>query len=155
MHVLRRAGCGVACGALLLGLILTDQAQADKKPVPAQKQPPGPDQHAQRESIAQELYKVRVLLEHADHDYKGHRHAAVKEIGHAIGDLWPKNPYKDWDKPIKRERQRLSDAQLREALGLLHQMHDTLKGMPGKVPAKAAEHVHKAHHEVEVALTVR
>jgi hypothetical protein len=109
-----------------------------------------------RQELAKELHRVRLLLERADHDYDGHRAAAVGHLGKAIGSLWPRNPFKDKDNGGNFEPQKLSDAQLGEAIQLL--ANDALlitEIQDAKVKDPAYEHVGNAIRELEIALMVR
>jgi hypothetical protein len=105
--------------------------------------------------LVQQLHQVRLLLERADHDYQGHRHAAVKEIGTAINVLDPRNRFKDKDIGGNNEVQALSDAQLREAVGVLANNGAMLSAIRHPKAAKALGHVGNAIGELEVALSIK
>jgi hypothetical protein len=90
------------------------------------------------------LPRAYVTLSMADHDYKGHRGEAMKQIAAAAKilriDLHGDN--------VVRERQAVSDEQLRIARNLLEQARTQLRG-------RALKHVDKAINQINVALTVR
>ena len=90
------------------------------------------------------LAQAYTTLEHADHDYKGHRVAAMKQIEAAAKLLGVKVR----GDGKGHEPQRVSDAQLRTAQGLLQQAKSGLSGKPLK-------HVNKALHELSIALSIR
>ncbi len=82
-------------------------------------------------------------LAHADHDYKGHRVDAMKQIKAALGEIGAKVS----GKGRGREPQGTSDAQLRAAKELLQQTSG--------LPAKALKHVNKAISQINVALDIK
>lgn len=90
------------------------------------------------------LREAYFTLAAADHDYKGHRAAAMKQIEQAVkllgGDV--KGDGKN------RERQGASDAQLRAAQNLLHQASPGLSGAPAK-------HVDQAIKQISTALSIK
>ncbi len=106
-----------------------------------------------------ELHEIKVLLERADRDYKGHRAEAVKQIGEAIHALHPghKHHAGKGGKGVKGggEAQPVSDAQLRESVKALRAVHEQLVATGGAPAVKAAEHVHKASKDLEIALKVK
>jgi hypothetical protein len=104
-----------------------------------------------------ELHDVKGLLERADHDYKGHRAAAVKEITAAIHALHPGHKHHHHGKKGKKggESQALSDAQLRESIKVLNGVLAQLSRAPGEPALKAAAHVTNAVKDLELALKVR
>jgi hypothetical protein len=104
-----------------------------------------------------ELHAVKVLLEKADRDYKGHRAAAVKEITVAIHEL---RVHKSGRHPGGKveggnEPQAVSDAQLREAVKELKRIEVQLASANGERAARAAVAVAKAIKELEIALEIR
>lgn len=103
--------------------------------------------------IVAELHAIKVLLERADHDYKGHRAAAVQQITEAIESL-PHHHHKG-AKPPKSggEPQTLSDAQLRDAIKALGVVESQIAGHPRA--AKAVGHINRAVKDLEVALTIK
>jgi hypothetical protein len=105
--------------------------------------------------LVQQLHQVRLLLEHADHDYQGHRAAAVGQISSAINLLAPKNPFKDKDTGGNNEPQALSDEQLREAILVLANDAAYLSAIPHPKAAKAFWHVGSAIVDLEIALMVK
>jgi hypothetical protein len=137
----------VAAG-VLLGLLLVGGAGA-KNPEAA-KTAPSPFA-----AEVGELHKVKALLEKADHDYKGHRAAAVKELTAAIHDLAAgahQHPHANPGKGNK-ETQALSDAQLKEAVEQLRTVHKQLSA--AGAPATAAAAVERAIKELHRALEIR
>jgi hypothetical protein len=112
----------VACWVLLLGLNLL----AD--PVPP----------------AGLLSQAYATLAQADHDYKGHRVAAMKQI-EAAGKALGVNIRGDGK---GHEPQGVSDAQLRAAQGLLEQARAGLTGKPLK-------HINRALDQISIALTIK
>jgi hypothetical protein len=106
-------------------------------------------------AIANELHQVRLLLERADHDYDGHRAAAVGHISKAINELHPRNHFKDKDTGGNFEPQALSDAQLGEAIQLLANDAMLLTEVHHKAAAAASDHVGNAIQELEIALLIR
>jgi len=88
------------------------------------------------------------ILETGDHDYNGHRikamHAieeAAKPLGvHLHGDERDKTP------------QALSDAKLREVIGMLQHVHGSAKGEHAK---HIQAHIHTAITELQTALSIR
>jgi hypothetical protein len=103
-----------------------------------------------------ELHEVKVLLERADRDYKGHRAAAVKQITAAIHALRPAHKHHH-SKGVKGggEPQALSDAQLQDSIKALKAVAAQLGGVPGAPATSAAAHVANAVKELEVALTIK
>lgn len=90
------------------------------------------------------LVQAYTTLEQANHDYKGHRVAAMKQIEAAARLLGA-----DVHGNSKvREKQGLSDAQLRTAQGLLQEARSGLSGKP-------LRHVKKALHQLSIALSIK
>jgi hypothetical protein len=90
------------------------------------------------------LIQAYTSLERADHDYKGHRADAMKQIEEAGKLLGVR---------IRgggpgHERQWVSDEQLRTAQNLLEQARGSLKGKP-------LRHVNKAIKEISIALRIK
>ena len=90
------------------------------------------------------LVQAYTTLEQADHDYKGHRHAAMKQI-EAAGKLLGIKVRGDGK---GHEKQGVSDAQLRAAQGLLEQARPALSGKP-------LQHVNKALQQISIALSIK
>ncbi len=90
------------------------------------------------------LRQAYITLSYGNHDYNGHRYYAMREIETAANimkfDLRGDGP--------GFERQRDSDAQLRDARGVLEQARRELKG-------RARKHVDKAMGEIDAALRTR
>lgn len=90
------------------------------------------------------LSQAYTTLASADHDYKGHRIAAMRQVkaaavalGVTIG-----------GDGRNREAQGVSDAQLRTAQGLLEQARAGLTGKP-------LRHVNRALKQISIALSIR
>ena len=90
------------------------------------------------------LVQAYTTLEQADHDYKGHRIAAMKQIEAAAKLLGVKVR----SDGRGHEKQGVSDAQLRTAQGLLQQAQSGLSGKP-------LRHVNKALQQLSIALSIR
>ena len=90
------------------------------------------------------LTQAYLTLSVADHDYKGHRVAAMKQI-EAAGTVLGVNVHGDGK---GHEQQGTSDAQLRIAQGLLQQASAGLSG-------KALKHVNKAIAQISTALAIK
>ena len=90
------------------------------------------------------LVQAYTTLGQADHDYKGHRVAAMKQI-EAAAKLLGVSVRGDGR---GHEKQGVSDAQLRTAQGLLQQ---ALPGLSGK-PLK---HVNRALQQLAIALSIK
>jgi len=94
--------------------------------------------------VAGLLVQAYTTLERADHDYKGHRHAAMKQI-EAAAKLLGVNVRGDGR---GHEKQGVSDAQLRAAQALLEQARPGLSGKP-------LVHVNKALRQLSIALSIK
>ena len=90
------------------------------------------------------LQQAYTTLEQADHDYKGHRVAAMKQI-EAAGKLLGLNLRGDGK---GHEKQGVSDQQLRSAQALLEQARAGLAGKPLK-------HVDRAIKQLNIALSIK
>jgi hypothetical protein len=90
------------------------------------------------------LIQAYTTLEKADHDYKGHRADAMREI-EAAGKLLGIRVRGDGK---GHEKQGVSDEQLRVAQGLLEQARGGLQG-------KALAHVNKAIQQISIALKIK
>jgi len=90
------------------------------------------------------LLQAYATLEMADHDYKGHRAAAMKQI-EAAGKVLGVSVRGDGK---GHEKQGVSDEQLRTAQGLLEQAKAGLSG-------KALIHVNKAIGQLSIALKIK
>jgi hypothetical protein len=90
------------------------------------------------------LGQAYTALEQADHDYKGHRVAAMKQI-EAAGKLLGVTIGGGGK---GHEKQAVSDEQLRAAQSLLEQARSGLSGKPLK-------HVNKALQQLSIALTIK
>ena len=90
------------------------------------------------------LVDAYAALERADHDYRGRRVEAMKQI-EAAGKIVGANVRGDGH---VREKQGISDEQLRIAEGLLQQAKGELKG-------KALKHVNNAIKHLHTALKIK
>jgi len=90
------------------------------------------------------LVQAYTALAQADHDYKGHRVAAMKQI-EAAGKLLGVSVQGGGK---GHEKQVVSDEQLRSAQALLEQARPGLSGKPLK-------HVNKALQQLAIALKIR
>ena len=90
------------------------------------------------------LVQAYTTLEQADHDYKGHRVAAMKQI-EAAAKLLGVDVRGDGK---GHEPQGVSDTQLRTAQGLLEQARAELTGVP-------LRHVNQAIAQISTALTIK
>lgn len=90
------------------------------------------------------LVQAYTTLEQADHDYKGHRVAAMKQIEAAAKLLGVSVR----GEGRGHEKQGVSDAQLRTAQGLLQQAQSGLSGKP-------LRHVNKALQQLSIALSIK
>jgi hypothetical protein len=82
-------------------------------------------------------------LSQADHDYKGHRAAAMKQVQRAVAELGGRIS----GHGRVREPQATSDAQLRDAAALLQQAAAGLSG-------RALAHVNAAINQINTALAI-
>lgn len=94
------------------------------------------------------LHQAYRILATGDHDYKGHRAAAMKQVK-AAADLLGLDLRGD-DKD--RESQPLSDTRMREARGYLVSV---LEASDVKDQKKVANHINAAIRQIDVALSVR
>lgn len=90
------------------------------------------------------LVDAYAALDRADHDYHGHRVAAMRQI-EAAGKSVGVNVHGDGR---GHEKQGVSDEQLRAAEGLLQQVKGELKG-------KALKHVENALNHLHTALRIK
>ncbi len=103
---------------------------------------------AHAESARDELVHAFRLLKKADHNYGGHRVAAMNEIEAASRDLG----LEVGGDLQEHERQWHSDEQLTEARRLLHESRDKLEHRDRD---RVADHVEKAIQEIDTALRVK
>jgi hypothetical protein len=94
------------------------------------------------------LHQAYRILASGDHDYKGHRAAAMKQVKDAADLLGLDLRGDDKDK----EKQALSDDRMREARGYLV---NVLGASEVKDQKKIANHINAAIHQIDVALSVR
>jgi hypothetical protein len=100
--------------------------------------------HAQASGAFTLLDDAYATLAHADHDYKGHRVKAMKQIELAVQELGGKIS----GKGKGHEPQAASDAQLRAAQALLQQA-------AGGLSKKALKHVNAAIEQLNIALSIK
>ncbi len=94
------------------------------------------------------MHQAYRILASGDHDYKGHRLAAMKQVKKAADLLGLDLSGDDKD----REKQVLSDDKLREARDLLTHVLDNsdVKGQKG-----ISDHVNAAIKQINIALSIR
>jgi hypothetical protein len=142
--------------ALASGLVIADSGIAS-----AQKTEPQTESNTQLTKALSVLHTTKVVLEGADHDYGGHRAAAVKAIGAAqhqlrlaLGLKAPggKGPKKGNPMP---ESQNVSNTQLAEAIPVLKETITVLKGANHDYNghrANAVRDLEEAKQQLEMAL---
>jgi hypothetical protein len=128
-----------------------------------------------QQKIAMELRGTKLILERADHDYKGHRARAVaaidvalRSMGQHVGNNGAGNGMSNGagagrragggnrvNGNAMREPQAKSDAQLRTALHRLSTIHSQLGSMPNGRHAQTGAAVQRAMHELNTALAIR
>ena len=123
----------ISMAVLTLSLSLSATVRAQSPPPPAY--PP---------AVPGLLSQAYADLSQADHDYKGHRVRAMKQIEHAAKELG----FTLSGTGHGHEAQVTSDDQLRAAQGLLQQ---AVSGLP----PRAQEHVQKAIEQISVALSIK
>jgi hypothetical protein len=95
-----------------------------------------------------QLRQAYTTLAVADHDYKGHRVKAMRAIEAACDILGSDIR----DKGKGREKQAVSDSQLREAQGFVQQA----RGIAAQQnQAKVIQHLTMAINEISIALTIK
>ena len=99
-------------------------------------------------NVAGQLAEAYADLDHADHDYKGHRMAAMKQV-EAAGKLVKLNLGGDGR---GHEKQGVSDEQLVAAQGILNQVKSELAG---EKKSRLLHHVNKALEELATALKTK
>ncbi len=92
------------------------------------------------------LRTAYAILAVADHDYKGHRVAAMKAINAACKLLGTDISGEGKGK----EKQTISDAQLQQVLGILQQVRGSLAGTQPRV----VKHLDVAINQINIALTI-
>jgi hypothetical protein len=147
--------CGIGVLALLVGLALGSAASAQIAP------PQSGAKKLEKAELVAQLRAAHKLLAEADRDYDGHRaraaeavHKAIREL---VGNHHPKKPPTGTaaavakKSPAVHEPQAASDAQLRQAQGIL-------QGVQGELSTrhpKAAEHISLAIGELNTALKIK
>ncbi len=108
------------------------------------------------QTLVTALEAVRTTLNMANHDYKGHRAAAVHQVSHAIhvikhGKPHPK-PAETFQAPKggNNEPQSVSDMQLQASITALQ----GLTVPPSKHQTKVVQHINNAIAELNTALKV-
>ena len=94
------------------------------------------------------LRRAYIILATGDHDYKGHRVRAMRQI-EAAGDLLGMNLRGD---ARDKQPQVLSDAKLREAQGLLQ---NVLGSSEVKSQKRISKHIAEAINQINTALSIR
>jgi hypothetical protein len=134
---------------LLAGLVFAGSIGAAPKQNP-QKQV----KHPHAEAAVKKLHEIKLLLESADHDYKGHRVAAIRHLNTAIRELGGHAKGAGGGGNIVP--QKLSDDQLKAAVVDLAAMEKILAGASTHPRAAAAAvAVAGAIKELETALMIR
>ena len=120
---------------------------------------PGTAAHKQ---VLSELHQAKHLLDHANHNYNGHRAHADHEINKAIHILHPNHHHKATTTvkakaPAAKhkavhEPQQASDTQLRQAEKLVRAALLELHKHHGEKAHAASKHLHHAIHEIELAI---
>jgi hypothetical protein len=108
--------------------------------------------------ILQELQKTRVLLNQADHDYKGFRAKAVHEVGKAMHALQANHKHKlpPAPKVTGNELQNVSDGQLLQGAKQIQAVLVQMNNLPGtKNTAAAAGHLQNAIAHLNTALNIK
>ncbi len=103
---------------------------------------------AYAETPREELAHAYRLLKIANHDYAGHREAAMRELEAAGRDLGIELEGHD----IEHERQMKSDEQVTEARRLLRESRDKLERRDRE---REAAHLDRAMRELDAALEVK
>jgi hypothetical protein len=121
--------------------------------------------------VLKNLHEAVALLQKADHDYDGHRAAAVVHLKKAIHELKPQKPNGSGTpaangigkpagtpnpgKPAgNKEPQAVSDGQLRSALQLINATSGMVSALPHQHP-HATTHMQAAVTELNTALKIR
>jgi hypothetical protein len=138
---------------LLGGLVLVGGVGANPKAVAPKPVPPKTGKHPHAEAAVMKLQEIKLLLESADHDYKGHRAAAVREISAAIRHLG--GNAKGGGSGGNKEPQTLSDEQLKTAVADLAAIEKKLGASTHPQAANAAAAVAAAIKELNIALMIR
>ena len=149
----------VVCAFFLASLAFAGQGKA------AQNVPLTPAEQGTLQ-ILEELHHTRALLNQADHDYKGHRHHAAKEIGQAIHQLQqslPKHHHHhlaNVGKNLPKKQgnnlpQAQSDALLQQARGQLKTVEMQLSQFQGPLHQKALVDVARGVEQIDAALKIR
>jgi hypothetical protein len=139
-NIVRGAIAGMALAAFCaINIHAAPLETAPQKPAAKQKTP------SNAEGLLAEAYAA---LDRADHDYKGHRMAAMKQVEEA-GKTLKLNLGGDGH---GHEKQGVSDEQLATAEGLLNQAKGQLSEEKHK---KALHHVNKALAELHTALKIK
>jgi hypothetical protein len=136
-----RSHCGCTnfvCLLAILAITVTLQASPIARPLID-------DPNAAELGLLRRAYSTLAV---ADHDYKGHRVKAMHSIEAACDILG--SDIRGSGKG--REKQAVSDAQLREAQGFVEQARNIAMN---QAQAKIIGHLNKAANEISVALTIK
>jgi len=151
--------------ALLASFFLCGDCQAQGPAAKAAKQAAKEELKSEEAVVLTEAY---ILLKAADHDYDGHRAAAAHALGEACNilhaDLLKHGSVQQKIKVLQdknaahtakgavHEAQALSDAQLRNAAGMIKQVSGALAK---NKQHEALKHVNHALKEIDIALKIR
>lgn len=161
LRIRGRIASGLVLALGLVMLLLTHDAVlgGQKKNNPASAAKKTADMQ-----LVDELHATRALLEKANHDYKGHRVAAVHHLMHAAHLLQHHKPHPNPEahtahlgKPHFRgnEPQPLSDQQLQQAAQQLHVISKQIQNLGnGDHHQKAHKAVRHAIQELHTALKI-
>jgi hypothetical protein len=161
---LKRAPAAALC-ILIAGLIAL--LASNESALGGQKKNPGKAAVKVADlQIVQALGETRKLLEAANHDYQGHRAAAVHQVMHAVHLLQhhkhhpnPANLTAALSKqtvPGNKEAQAASDAQLRQAITNLQVIGPQIQSISsGPHHQHAVQAVNKAITELQTALQIK
>jgi hypothetical protein len=135
----------IAVPALVLACVIAIQAGTAAAPEPT---PPAQQPTLSAQSEAALLSQAYNILVVANHDYKGHRVRAMKQIEAAAkllgANLQGNGP--------GREQQPVSDAQLRQAQALLQQLST---GLAPTRPKAVHAHIEAAINQINIALSIK
>ena len=147
--------------ATIFGLAYTDGEAASNAP-PAKTPAVTPTKSANHDhamaQVLSELHQAKHLLDHANHDYNGHRAKADHEIGKAIHILHHEHHKKGTTtkvashKGAQKGEQQVSDTQLLQAEKLVRAALLELKKHHGEKAHHASKLLHEAVHEIELAI---
>jgi hypothetical protein len=168
--MLSTRGIGSSALALAVVIVLIPGTTAKASPGQAGARAAAAAGSAPFAAQVAELRQIRTVLEQADHDYQGHRAAAVKLITTAIHTLHPPKhstgqakthvtgtkTVSTTPKGGNNEPQAVSDAQLKQAMTALAAVQTQLAGTQSNTAATtAAATLGKAVQELQTALSIK